>query len=40
MKTSSNLNFRIERSYTATNEYLWGAVLTREHTDIKVEANK
>lgn len=40
MKTSSNLNFRIERSYTATNEYLWGAVKTREHTDIKVEANK
>lgn len=40
MKTSSNMNFKIERSYTATNEYLWGAVKTREHTDMKIEANK
>lgn len=40
MKTSSNMNFKIERSYTTTNEYLWGAVKTREHTDMKIEANK
>lgn len=40
LKMSSNLNFRVERTYNATNDYLWGAVKTRERTDIKVEATK
>lgn len=40
LKTSSNMNFRVERIYNATNEYLWGAVKTQEHTDTKIEVSK
>ena len=40
VKTSSNMNFKVERTYNATNEYLWGAVKTRERTDTKVEVAK
>ena len=34
------MNFKVERTYNATNEYLWGAVKTREQTDTKVEVSK
>ena len=40
VKTSSNMNFKVERSYNATNEYLWGMVKTREQTDTKIEVSK
>ena len=40
VKTSSNMNFKVERTYNATNEYLWGAVKTRERTDTKIEVTK
>lgn len=40
VKTSSNMNFKVERTYNATNEYLWGMVKTREKTDTKVEVTK
>lgn len=40
VKTSSNMNFKVERSYNATNEYLWGMVKTREQTDTKIEVTK
>ena len=37
LKTSSNMCFKVERTYNATNEYLWGAAKTQEHTDTKIE---
>ena len=40
VKTSSNMTFKVERVYNATNEYLWGAVKTQEHTDTRVEVTK
>lgn len=40
LKASSNMCFSIEREYVATNSYLWGAVQTRERTNIKVDATK
>ena len=40
VKTSSNMNFRIERTFAATNEYLWGMVKTLESSNTKVEAKK
>lgn len=40
LKTSSNMTFKIERTYNATNEYLWGAVKTQERTDSTVEVTK
>ena len=40
VKASSNMNFKVERTYVATNEYLWGAVKTNEKTDTTVEVTK
>lgn len=33
----SNTPFTVDRTYTSTNNYLWGMVITTEHTHTKVE---
>ena len=37
---SNNHTFEIERTYTATNDYLFGMVKTTERTDTKVKVKK
>lgn len=37
---STNHTFEIERTYTATNDYLFGMVKTTETTDTKVKVKK
>lgn len=36
----SNLPFKVDRVYSATNSYLWGMVTTTESTHTKVEMTK
>ena len=36
----SNLPFKVDRVYCATNSYLWGMVTTTESTHTKVEMTK
>ena len=36
----SNLPFKVDRVYSATNSYLWGMVTTTERTHTKVEITK
>lgn len=36
----SNLPFKVDRAYSATNSYLWGMVTTTESTHTKVEMIK
>lgn len=36
----SNLPFKVDRVYSATNSYLWGMVTTTESTHTKVEMIK
>lgn len=36
----SNLPFKVDRLYCATNSYLWGMVTTTENTHTKVEMIK
>lgn len=36
----SNLPFKVNRVYSATNSYLWGMVTTTESTHTKVEMTK
>ena len=40
VKTPSNMAFKVERTYNATNEYLWGMVKTRECTETKIETSR
>ena len=36
----SNLPFKVDRTYSSTNSYLWGMVTTSEHTHTKVETKQ
>ena len=37
LKATSNMAFKVQREYNATNTYLWGAVQTRESTKTDAE---
>lgn len=37
--TATNMPFQVERTYTATNTFLWGMVKTIETTNTKVNFN-